>query len=195
MARIVISENVTLDGVMQDPNGDEGFARGGWFSQLADGDRAAWGRAALAEAMGVEALLLGRRTFASFAQRWRDRTGPLADRMNDLPKFVVTSSSVRSGWNNTHSLNGPVAKVIPELDRLVEGDLIVYGSRTLVHALFDANLADELRLTVFPSVLGTGLRLFPERDNMTPMRLISAEILGQLAQLRYLIGADAVRDE
>ena len=194
MGKIIMSENVTLDGVVQDPAGDEGFRAGGWAGRIADREEVA--KVTLDEALGTEALLLGRRSYEWLAARWPSRTGALADRLNGLPKYVVSSSLEEPRWNNSTGFKGAVLKgdVVNEVSKLkqqLDGDIVVYASTPLVHTLMDHDLVDELRLTVYPVVLGTGERLFGETSDKKPMRLVSTQILGDsLAYLTY----EAVRD-
>ncbi|MGA5466937.1 dihydrofolate reductase family protein [Mycobacterium sp. NPDC050041] len=187
MGRIVVSENITLDGVIQDPTGEEGFAFGGWFSAAGDDDRAAWTRLMLEEARTAQALLLGRRSDEWFAARWPARSGDWADRLNSMPKYVVSVTSPQPRWNNATVLHGEVATAVAELTRTVDGDIVVYGSAQLVHALIDSDLVDELRLTVYPVVVGTGARLFGATAFATRLQLVDNRTLGRnLVFLRYV---------
>ena len=165
MGKIVISENVTLDGVIQDPTGEEGFGRGGWFGQIGDEDREAWAKVELDEALGAEALLLGRRSYEYFAARWPSRSGEWADRLNSLPKYVVSSTLEDPDWNNSTVLKGDVVNEVSKLKQEVDGDIVVYASCQLVHTLIEHDLVDELRLMIFPFVLGAGERLFGETSD------------------------------
>ena len=172
MGKIVISENVTLDGVVEDPTGDEGFRRGGWFGQLKD--REELNRLALEEALTTEALLFGRRSYEFFGSRWPSRTGPLADRLNSLPKYVVSTTLAAPGWNNSTVVTvDEVAKLREELP----GDIVVLASFQLAHTLLEHDLVDELRLKVHPVVLGAGARLFGETSDRRPMRLTGTRTL------------------
>jgi dihydrofolate reductase len=186
MAKIIISENVTLDGVVQDPTGDEGFRVGGWFSQVENRDREEWARVELDEALGAEALLLGRRTYEFFAARWPTRGGQWADRLNSLPKYVVSATLQDPSWNNSTVLTGDLVDQVSMLRRKVNGDIIVYGSFQLVHTLIEHDLVDELRLMIYPFVLGAGERLFGETSGMKYMRLIATHTVGNgVAFLTY----------
>ncbi|MFJ4653948.1 dihydrofolate reductase family protein [Nocardia sp. NPDC088792] len=186
MGKIVISTNVTLDGVVQDPDGSEGFERGGWFHQFVGRkDLEDWQARETAEALGVEALLLGSRSSEWFASRMTSGDGAAvrvspewADRINSLPKYIVSSTLAHSRWSNAMVLNGDAAKEISELKRKVDGEILVYGSYQLVRTLIEQNLADELRLVVFPVVLGAGLRLFDETSDKKPLRLINTRKIG-----------------
>jgi dihydrofolate reductase len=186
MGKIVISSNVTLDGVVQDPDGEEGFERGGWFHQFVGGkDLEDWAARETEEALGAEALLLGRRSSEWFASRMLSRDGAdvrvsrkWADRMNSIPKYVVSSTLEDPQWNNATVLNGDAVKEISGLKRKVDGEILVYGSYQLVRTLIEQNLADELRLVVFPVVLGTGLRIFDEASDKKPLHLVNTRKMG-----------------
>jgi dihydrofolate reductase len=170
MGKIVVSENVSLDGVVQDPTGEEGFRQGGWFGQIKD--RPEVGKLALDEALGAEALLLGRRSYEFFAARWPSRSGELADRLNGLPKYVVSATLEAPGWSNSTVLNAEAVSEVSKLKRELDGDIVVLASFQLVHTLMEHDLVDELRLKVFPVVLGAGERLFGETSEKKPMRLV-----------------------
>ena len=196
MGKIIISENVSLDGVVQDPTGEEGFRHGGWFFEIGDRAREEWAKLELDEALNAKALLLGRRTDEWFATRWLPRTGEWADRLNSLPKYVVSSILDKPRWSNSTDFKGTVLKgdlvnEVSTLKQQLDGDIVVYASTPLVHTLMEHDLVDELRLTVYPVVLGTGERLFGETSDKKPMRLVSTQILGDsLAYLTY----ETVRD-
>jgi dihydrofolate reductase len=186
MGKIVISENVTLDGVVQDPTGEEGFRHGGWFGEIVETEYAEWAKVELEEALGAEALLLGRRSDAYFGPRWSSRTGEWADRLNRLPKYVVSATLVDPAWTNSTVLKGEVVSEVSKLKQEVDGEIVVYASRQLVHTLMEHDLVDELRLIVFPFVLGAGERLFGETSEKTPLRLLGTRPIGErLTQLRY----------
>ena len=186
MGKIIISENVSLDGVVQDPTGEEGFRLGGWFGQFGGKDLEEWAKVELDEALRAEALLLGRRSDEWFAARWASRNGEWADRLNSLPKYVVSSTVDEGKWANSTVLKGDVVTEISKLRQELDGDIVVYGSTRLVHTLMEHDLADELRLTVYPVVLGAGERLFGETSDKKPMRLISIQAIGAgLALLTY----------
>ena len=183
MGKIVISTNATLDGVVQDPDGQEGFELGGWFRQSTGGkDLEGWVANETEEALGAEALLLGRRSFEWFASRapFMDvRVGSKwAARMNSIPKYVVSSTLDHRQWSNTTILNGDAVKEISELKRKVDGEILVYGSYQLMRTLMEENLADELRLITFPIVLGAGLRLFDETGGRKPLHLVNIRKIG-----------------
>jgi len=186
MGKIVISENVSLDGVVQDPTGDEGFSRGGWFGQIEDRDREEWAKVEFDEALSAEALLLGRRSYEWFAARWPSRSGDWADRLNSLPKYVVSSTLVDPDWNNSTVLQGEAVHEVAKLKQELDGDIVVYASRQLVRTLMEHDLVDELRLMVYPVVLGAGERLFGETPAKKPVRLLDARTVGDaLAYVTY----------
>jgi dihydrofolate reductase len=179
-------QNVSLDGVVQDPDGAEGFTLGGWFAQYGGKDLEEWNKVALAEALGAEAWLLGRRSYEFFGERWRPRSGELADRLNSMPKYVVSSTLVDPDWNNSIVLKGNVAEEVSKLKQELDGEIVVPASYQLGRALIEHDLVDELRLVVFPVVLGAGERLFGETSDKRPMRLLEARTLGDgLAYLAY----------
>ena len=186
MGKIVVSENVSLDGVTQDPTGEEGFRHGGWFGRTGDKDREAWAKMELDEALGAEALLLGRRSDEWFAERWLSRSGDWADRLNSMPKYVVSSTPEEPSWANATVLTGDVADEVSKLKQELDGDIVVYASTQLVRTLMEHDLVDELRLTVYPVVLGAGERLFGETSDSRPLRLVSTQTIGDgLAFLTY----------
>jgi dihydrofolate reductase len=186
MGKIVISENVSLDGVVQDPTGEEGFRHGGWGVELGGEDREAWAKVETDEALGAEALLLGRRSYEFFAGRFPSRSGEWADRLNGMPKYVVSSSLQDPKWNNATVLKGDVVDDVSKLKQELDGEIVVYASRQLVSTLMEHDLVDELRLVVFPVVLGAGERLFGETSDKKPMRLVDTKTLGEgLAFLTY----------
>src|SRR5271154_4410304 len=178
MGKIVITTNVTLDGVVQDPDGLDGFELGGWFNQFGDKDLQDWAKLETEEALGAEALLLGRRSDTWFGTRWNDRTGVWADRLNSLPKYVVSSTIQEAVWQNSTVLNGDVVKEVSELKQKVDGEILVYASYQLAHTLIEHDLADQLRLVVFPVVLGAGIRLFEQIGDRKPMRLVELRTVG-----------------
>lgn len=186
MGKIILSENVSLDGVVQDPAGDEGFRVGGWFGQIEDTDHEAWAKVELDEAVGAQALLLGRRTYEFFGARWPSRTGPWADRLNSLPKYVVSATLREPRWNNTTVLAGEVVREVTTLRRKINGHIVVYGSFQLMHTLVEHDLVDELRITIFPFVLGDGERLFGHTSDNKRLRLVETRTVGGgLARLTY----------
>ena len=192
MGKIIISENVSLDGVVQDPTGEEGFSLGGWFGQFGDEDRGEWAKVELDEALGAEALLLGRRSDAWFAARWLSRSGEWADRLNGMPKYVVSSTLEEPRWTNATVLKGDVVTEVSKLKQELAGDIVVYASIQLAHTLIEHDLVDELRLMIYPVVLGAGERLFGKTSGRKPMRLVHAQTVGDnLAFLTYKLVPDA----
>ncbi len=178
MGKIVISENVTLDGVVQDPTGEEGFRHGGWFAQVGSNDREGFYRAALDEVLRAEALLVGRRSYEFLAARWPSRAGELADRMNSIPKYVVSSTLEDPGWNNSTVVKGDAVNEVSKLKERLNGEIVVPASRQLVRTLIEKDLVDELRLMVYPFVLGAGERLFGETSDKVPLRLVGNRTVG-----------------
>jgi dihydrofolate reductase len=178
MGRIVISTNGSLDGVVQDPDGQEGFRHGGWFGRFGGADLEPWGKVMLGEALSAEALLMGRRTDEWFASRWSSRTGEWADRLNALPKYVVSSTLETPAWRNATVLSGDVVQEVSKLKQDLDGDILVYASYQLGRTLFDHDLVDEIRLTIFPVVIGGGERLFGEADDLAGLRLVDSTTIG-----------------
>ena len=176
MGKIVITEFISLDGVVEDPGGSEDYAHGGWsfeFSRGEEGDRFK-----LEETMGSEALLLGRVTYEGFAEAWPQREGEFADRFNTMPKYVVSSTLTDADWNNTTVLDGDVAEEVARLRDEQDGEIVVHGSVSLAQALIANDLVDEVRLMVFPVVLGSGKRLFGESAEKKTLRLADSRTVG-----------------
>ena len=183
MAKVVVSEFVTLDGVAEDPGGAEGFERGGWafrFDRGPEGDRFK-----LDEVMASDALLLGRVTYEGFAEAWPSRTGEFADKFNGMRKYVVSTTLQEPVWNNSTVIAGDVADRIAELRRGPGGDVLVNGSMQLVRTLIEHDLVDEYRLMVFPVVLGAGRRLFADPTDSAALRLLDARRAGECLILIY----------
>jgi dihydrofolate reductase len=183
MGRIVVSEFVTLDGVMEDPGGSEGFEHGGWaftFERGADGDRFK-----LDELLAAEALLLGRVTYEGFAAAWPSRTDEagFADKMNSMPKVVVSTTLEQPGWNNTTVIAGNVPEELAKLRDRIEGDILVAGSAQLVNTLAEHDLVDEYRLMVFPTLLGSGKRLFRDGVGTSAWTIVETKESGQVVML------------
>ncbi len=190
MGKIVVSDNVSLDGVIQDPAGDEGFSRGGWVGLIKD--RPGVNKLALDEALGAEALLMGRRSYEWMAGRWPSRSGELADRLNSMPKYVVSSTLEDPDWNNSTVLKGDAVDEVSKLKQELTGGIVVVASFQLVRTLMEHDLVDELRLKIYPVVLGAGARLFGETSDRKPMRLADATTLdGDIAYLTYAAVRDA----
>lgn len=189
MGTIIISQNLSLDGVVQDPTGEEGYTFGGWFGQVGERDREEWAKVELDEVLRAEALLLGRRSDAWFAERWLSRTGVWADRLNSMPKYVVSSTIERARWtNSTNStvLKGDVVGEVSKLKQEIDGEIVVFASNQLVHTLVEHDLVDQLRLMVYPVVAGAGKRLFEEISSTKRLRLVRTRTVGDsLASLTY----------
>jgi dihydrofolate reductase len=184
VGKIVVSDNVSLDGVVQDPVGDEGFGRGGWVGLIKD--RPELSKLALDEARRAEALLLGRRSYEWLAARWPSRSGELADRLNGMPKYVVSSTLEDPDWNNSTVLTGDVVSEVAKLKQELDGEIVVAASFRLVETLMEHDLVDELRLKIFPVVLGAGERLFGETSDKKPLCLVDAQTVeGDVAFLTY----------
>jgi dihydrofolate reductase len=184
VGRIVVTEFVSLDGVVEDPGGAEDFKYGGWSFEVSRGDEG--DRFKLDEAFSSEALLLGRVTYEGFAAAWPSRDGEFADKFNTMPKYVVSSTLEKPEWNNSTVLKGDVAEEVAKLKQEVDGDIVVHGSVRLVQTLIEHDLVDELRLMVYPVVLGTGKRLFGETSDKKPLRLVDTKTVGDgVAILTY----------
>src|SRR5438045_1139020 len=176
MGRIVITEFASLDGVVEDPGGSENFKYGGWSFEIDRGDEG--NKFKLDETMASDALLLGRVTYEGFAAAWPSRDGEFADKFNTMPKYVVSSTLSKPTWNNSTVLKGDVADQVSKLKQKHQGNIVVHGSARLVQALLEKDLIDELRLMVFPVVLGTGKRLFGEASDMKTLRLTNSKVVG-----------------
>jgi dihydrofolate reductase len=182
MGKIVISENISLDGLAA---GERLFD---WVGQI-KGEAV---KVLLDEALGTEALLLGRRSYEFFAARWPSRSGEYADRLNSMTKYIVSSTLEHPAWNNATVLAGDVVHEVSKLRRELAGDIVVYGSIQLVHTLMEHDLVDELRLMIYPVVLGAGGRLFGETSDKKPLRLVHVQTIGDsLAFLTYQRVQDA----
>jgi dihydrofolate reductase len=176
MARIVVTEFMSLDGVIEDPGGAEDFKYGGWSFEFSRGEEGE--RFKLDETMRSDALLLGRRTYEGFADAWPSRSGEFADKFNSMPKYVVSSTLRDPGWTNTTVLDADVMAAVSKLREGPGGDIVVHGSAQLAQALLADDLVDELRLMVFPVVLGAGKRLFGATDDKKPLRLTDSKVVG-----------------
>lgn len=176
MGRIIVSEFVTVDGVMEDPGGAEGFARGGWAFQFNRGP--AGDKFKLDEVMEADSLLLGRVTYEGFAEAWPSRTGEFADKMNDMPKAVVSTTLTRPAWKNTRVIKVDPVEELSRLHTDSRGNILVAGSATLVHTLMEHDLVDEYRLMVFPVVLGEGKRLFKQGIPKSALQLVDSQPVG-----------------
>ena len=176
MGKIVVTEFVSLDGVMEDPGGAEGFKYGGWtfeFSRGEEGDRFK-----LDETIASEALLLGRVTYKGFAEAWPSREGEFADKFNTMPKYVVSSTLSEPEWSNTTVLKGDLVQEVSKVREAHDGDVVVHGSAQLAQTLLEQDLVDELRLMVFPVVLGRGKRLFGETTDQKRFKLAESRAVG-----------------
>lgn len=186
MGKLVVTTNVSLDGVVQDPDGQEGFRLGGWFGQFGGKDLEGWIKVETDEALQAEAMLLGRKSDEWFATRWQDRTGEWADRLNSLPKYVVSSTLSEPKWSNSTLLQGDVVKEVSKLKQAIGGEILIYASYQLVQSLIEHGLVDEFRIVIFPVVLGAGKRLFGECSDKTPLRFVRAQTIGEgLSLLTY----------
>jgi dihydrofolate reductase len=190
MSKLVVSEFVTLDGVMEDPGGSEGFDRGGWAFQFERGPEG--DRFKLDEALAADALLLGRKTYEGFAEAWPSRTDEVgfADKMNTMPKYVVSTTLDEAEWNNSTVIKGDVANEVSRLKRQSGGNLLVYGSGDLLRTLMEHDLVDELVLMVFPVVLGSGKRLFQDGVDRTALKLVETKPAGSVVILTLQRAAD-----
>jgi dihydrofolate reductase len=189
MGKIVVTEFVSLDGVMEDPGGAEDYRHGGWTFAF---DRGEGDEFKMDEALNSDALLLGRKTYEGFASAWPSREGEFADKFNSVPKYVVSSTLRDPEWNNSKVLAGDLAKEVAELRESIDGNIVVHGSAQLAQALIDQDLLDELRLMVFPVILGTGKRLLGETSDKKSLRLIDCKVVGDgVAILTYLPAAVA----
>ena len=176
MGRIVVTEFVSLDGVMEDPGGAEDFKYGGWTFEIDRGEKG--NQFKLDETLEADALLLGRVTYEGFAAAWPSREGEFADKFNNMPKYVVSSTLGDPEWNNSTLLKGDVVEEVSKLREGPDGNIVVHGSAQLVQTLIDHDLVDELRLMVFPVVLGSGKRLFGETSDKKRLRVKNSEMVG-----------------
>jgi dihydrofolate reductase len=176
MGRIVVTEFVSIDGVMEDPGGAEDFKYGGWAFEFSRGDEG--DKFKLDEAFESDALLLGRKTYEGFADAWPSRDGEFADKFNNMPKYVVSSTLDEPEWNNSTVLKGDLADEVEKVKGQHDGDVVVHGSAQLVQSLLEQDLVDELRLMVFPVVLGSGKRVFGETSDKKPLKLTDSRAVG-----------------
>jgi dihydrofolate reductase len=185
MGRIVVTEFISLDGVIEDPGGAEDYKYGGWSFEIERGEEG--DKFKLDETVASEALLLGRKTYEGFADAWPSREGDFADKFNNMPKYVVSSTLQDPEWNNTTVIDSDLPAEVSRLKAELDGDIVVHGSAQLVQALVEQGLVDELRLMVFPVVLGAGKRLFGETSDKRPLRLRDSKIVGDgVAILTYV---------
>jgi dihydrofolate reductase len=177
MGRIIVTEFVSLDGVMEDPGGSEEYRHGGWSFEIPRGNEG--DRFKLEETLASDALLLGRVTYEGFAAAWPEREGEFAEKFNTMPKFVVSSTLEDPAWTNTTVLGGEPVEALTRLRDSFDGVLVVHGSAWLVHTLLEHDLVDELRLMTFPVLLGSGKRVFSDAsEKKTPLRLVEAKPVG-----------------
>jgi len=189
MGRIVVTEFVSLDGVMEDPGGSEDFEHGGWSFEISRGEEG--DKFKLDEALEADALLLGRVTYEGFAEAWPTRDGEFADKFNNMPKYVVSSTLEDPEWNNSTVLKGDVAEQVSKLRETQDGDIVVHGSAQLVQTLVENDLVDEVRLMVFPVVLGKGKRVFGETSEKKTLRLTDSKTVGDGVAILIYEPADA----
>jgi dihydrofolate reductase len=183
MGKIVVSQFISVDGVIEDPGGSEGWDRGGWafkFERGPEGDQFK-----LDEVMAAEALLLGRVTYEGFAEAWPSREGEFADKFNNMPKYVVTTTLENPDWNNSTVIKGDVAAGVAKLKDEHDGDILVNGSAQLVKTLAENDLVDEYRLMVFPTVLGAGKRLVEDTTGPAALELADSKPAGECLILVY----------
>lgn len=184
MGKIVVTEFVSLDGVMEDPGGAEGYRHGGWTFEIDRGEEG--DKFKLDETFEAEAQLLGRVTYEGFADAWPSRDGDFADKFNSMPKYVVSSTLGEPEWNNSTVLRGDLVDEITKLKSEIDGVILVAGSAQLVQGLIEHDLVDELRLMVFPVLLGSGKRLFGDVAAKKPLQLTSSKTVGAgIALLTY----------
>jgi dihydrofolate reductase len=176
MGKIVVTEFMSLDGVVEDPGGAEDYKHGGWSFEISRGDEG--DRFKLDEALASDALLLGRTTYEGFADAWPQREGEFADKFNGMPKYVVSSTLRDPAWTNSTVVDGDLAKAVADIKAKHDGDIVVHGSAQLAQALLAQDLVDELRLMVFPVVLGSGKRLFDDDGDKKPLRLTDSTMVG-----------------
>src|SRR4051812_25940917 len=176
MGRIVVTEFVSLDGVMEDPGGSEDFKYGGWTFEIERGEEGE--KFKVDETMESAALLLGRVTYEGFAAAWPSMTGEFADKFNNMPKYVVSSTLEQPEWNNSTVLEGDVVEEVSKLRQETDGNIVVHGSARLTQTLLANDLVDELRLMVFPVILGSGKRLFDEAGDKQGLRLAESKTVG-----------------
>ena len=176
MGKLVVTEFVTVDGVFEDPGGSENFERGGWAFEFERGEEG--DKFKLDEALDADALLLGRKTYEGFATAWPSRDGEFADKFNNMPKYVVSSTLQDPEWTNTTVLEGDLAEQVAKVRDSHDGDVTVHGSVQLVQALIDNDLVDALHLMVFPVVLGAGKQLFGETGDKKTLKLTDSKTVG-----------------
>jgi dihydrofolate reductase len=188
VGRIVVTEFVSLDGVMEDPGGSEGTKHAGWSFEISRGEEGDSFK--LDETMGSDALLLGRKTYEGFAEAWPSREGEFADKFNTMRKYVVSSTLQSPEWSNSTVLSGDLVEDVARIRGEHDGDIVVHGSAQLVQGLLENDLVDELRLMVFPVVLGSGKRLFGETSGKKRLQLTSSKTVGEGVEILIYQPAD-----
>ncbi len=188
MRKLIVTEFVSLDGVMEAPGGEAGYAHSGWVGDYFSDEL---GEYKLAEQLGSDTLLLGRTTYESFYGAWPFREGPMADKLNTMTKYVASTTHSSFEWEGAHHLKAPVESSVANLKNQDGGPILVAGSRSLVHALLGAGLVDQLNLQVFPVVLGSGLRVYPETPSRTNLELISSRTVTNGVQVQQYAVAPA----
>jgi dihydrofolate reductase len=176
MGKIVVTEFISVDGVVEDPGGSEDFKYGGWSFEFSRGDEG--DKFKLDETSASDALLLGRKTYEGFADAWPSREGEFADKFNNMPKYVVSSTLKDPEWTNSVVVDGDLAEAVSKIRDEHDGDIAVHGSAQLAQALLEQDLVDELRLMVFPVVLGAGKRLFGETSDKKTLKLVESQPVG-----------------
>jgi dihydrofolate reductase len=176
MGRIVVTEFISLDGVIEDPGGSEDFKYGGWSFEISRGEEG--DKFKLDESLNAEAMLLGRKTYEGFADAWPSREGEFADKFNNMPKYVVSSTLKDPEWTNSTVLGDDLAAEVGRLKEEIDGDIVVHGSAQLAQGLLDQGLVDELRLMVFPVVLGSGKQLFGSTADKKTLKLTDSRTVG-----------------
>ena len=176
MGKVVVTEFISLDGVMEDPGGAEGFTYGGWAFEYSRGEEGDAFK--LEETRNSDALLLGRKTYEGFAAAWPSREDEFADKFNSMPKYVVSSTLTDPTWTNSTVIGGDLGAAVARLKEQHQGDIVVHGSAQLAQELLDRDLVDEVRLMVFPAVLGRGKRLFRETGDKKSLRLKDSKVVG-----------------
>ena len=189
MGRIVVTEFVSLDGVVEAPGGGEDYKHGGWSFEIERGEEG--NKFKLDETMASEALLLGRVTYEGFAAAWPSRDGEFADKFNNMPKYVVSSTLTDPEWNNTTVLTGDLAEAVGKLKAEQDGDIVVHGSPRLVQGLIEHDLVDEYRLMTYPVILGSGKRLFGETTDKKTLRLVDSKPVGDGVMILVYAPADS----
>jgi dihydrofolate reductase len=186
MGKIIVSEFISLDNVVETPGGDGDYRHAGWTDGISSGEEGTMFK--YRELMEAEAQLLGRRTYEGFAAAWpgmEAETGDFGKKMNEMPKYVISSTLEDAAWKNSAVLGGDAVEEVRSLKDRVDGVILVGGSSQLVHTLIEHDLVDELRLMVHPVILGSGRRLFADSEELKRLHLASAEVMGDVVLLVY----------